>query len=133
MKIRGAGLPEELRALDALLARWARWARKQLTLIGWPEVSLTAKMIEWHELGLEPEKLYPAQGRDKAPEGVMFIDACVAKLPKRYRRVIYAEYFSSGTVEQKAKREGISRALFNERLRCSQWLIYGKIEAQLEA
>jgi hypothetical protein len=127
-----SGLPPELVPLDALLARWAQWARRQLTLVGWPPVSLTAKMIEWHELGLEREKLYPPGKTDKAPEGVMFIDSTVAKLPKRLREVIYTEYFSSAPSEQKAQRLGIKRALYRERIRSAQWLIYGKIEAELE-
>jgi hypothetical protein len=96
-------LPQELAPIDALLTRWGRWARGQLTQIGWPRVSLTGRMIDWHELGLEPEHLYPAGATRTAPAGVMVIDKCVAQLKKKYRRVIYTEYFIYGSIENKAK------------------------------
>jgi hypothetical protein len=124
-----SGLPAELVPIDALVERWARWAKQQLAAIGWPAASMTQKMIEWHEIGLEPEHLYPSKG-DKAPEGVMFIDRCVAQLPADLRKIAYTEYFPPWrhtTNEAKAKSLRIKISVYRERLKNLLWAIYGRL------
>ena len=127
MHPRKSGLPQELVLLDFLMSRWARWARQQLTDIGWPATSMTARMIEWHELGLEPEKLYPAGKSSKAPEGVMLIDSLVAKLPEKLRKCVYVEYFHGGTNETKAKSLRMAKDRYRFHVSAALWSIYAKI------
>jgi hypothetical protein len=127
MHLRKSHLPPELVIVDYLLERWARWARHQLSSLGWPATSMTGKMIEWHELALEPEKLFPANGTDKAPDGVMQIDSAVAKLPKKLARAVYAEYFTGGTRESKAKSIRMPTLTFRQTLLSAQWVIFGRI------
>lgn len=128
MRPRRAGLDGELVYIDHLLQKWKKWATEALTHVGWAPTSLTAKMIEWHELGLEPEKLYPALGRDKAPDGVMLLDRCVAQLPSKLRRVIYTEYFTYGSNEVKARSLSMPTLVYRTNLRSSLWAIHGKID-----
>lgn len=126
-------LPDELRMIDAYLARWAKWVGRQFAELGFPAKSMTARMIEWHEIGLEREKLYPAQGKDKAPEGVMVIDAAVARMPPALRDVTFIEYFGGEqTLEVKAKRAGLIIYAYRERLRAAQWHVHGQVAVQIE-
>jgi hypothetical protein len=127
-----AKLPGEIVMVDRLCEKWARWARDQFVGIGWARTSITGKMIEWHELWLQPEKLYPAAGKDKAPDGVMLIDRAVARLPLSLRRCVEIEYFNGGPDSVKAKRLGISRTDYRQHLRSAQWAIYVRLDAQLE-
>ena len=126
-------LPEELKLIDAYLMRWASWVGRQFAELGYPAKSMTARMIEWHEIGLEPEKLYPYAGKDKAPDGVMLMDKAVARMPPVLRDVTFIEYFSGEqTLETKAKRAGLLIYAYRERIKAAQWHIHGQVAAELE-
>lgn len=127
-----ANIPGEIVMIDRLCEKWARWVGNQFAGIGWSRTSPAARMMERHQLGLEREKLYPAAGKDKAPEGVMLIDLAVAKLPLPLRRCIETEYFTGGPRSVKAKRLMISVNDFRQTLRSAQWAIYVRLDAQLD-
>jgi hypothetical protein len=127
-----AGMPGEIAMVDRLCEKWARWVGNQYAGIGWSRESPSARMMERHRLGLEREILYPAAGKDKAPEGVMLIDLAVAKLPLPLRRCVEVEYFTGGPRSVKAKRMGTCVHDFRANLRSAQWAIYVRLDAQLE-
>lgn len=85
-------------------------------------------MIEWHELGLQPEHLNPKGKSVKEPSGVMIIDRCVGRLPKRHRRCLVIEYFQGGSLKQKAARAHVTVHDYRSRVKESLWVIQGKIE-----
>ena len=122
-------LPQELQLIDYLIERWARWASDQLRQIGWPASSISQKLIEWHELGLQPEHLNPKGKSVQEPDGVMAMDNIIAKLPRLQRRCIFTEYFSHQSLEIKAKRMKINVHHYRQTLRAAQWVIYGSINA----
>ncbi len=127
-----AKLPGEIVMVDRLCEKWARWAGHQFAGIGWSRTSPAARMMERHQLGLSREKLYPAAGKDKAPEGVMMVDLAVARLPLPLRRCIEIEYFTGGPRSVKAKRLTITVPQYRENLRSAQWSIFVRLDAELE-
>lgn len=125
-------LPGEIVMVDRLCEKWARWAGYQFAGIGWSNLSPAARMMERHRLGLEREKLYPAAGKDKAPDGVMMVDLAVAGLPLPLRRCIEVEYFTGAPRSVKAKRLGITVHDYRTNLRSAQWSLYVRLDAELE-
>jgi hypothetical protein len=126
-------LPEELKPIDAYMMRWASWVGKQFAELGFPAKSMTARMIEWHEIGLEREKLYPSCGKDKAPGGVMLIDRAVARMPPVLRDITFIEYFSGEqTLEVKAKKAGLLVYRYKQRAQAALWHVHGQVAAQLD-
>ena len=121
----------ELVMIDYLCESWARWAGELLEGIGWPKKSICGKMLEWHQLGLRQELLSP--GPHDPPAGAQLVDRAVARLPHRLQQCIIVEYFSGGTSEMKARRIGIVRLEYRQRLQGALWALYGRLEGEFDA
>jgi hypothetical protein len=121
-------LPPELQLIDNQVAHWARWAGREINATGWPSVSMSARLIEWHERGLMPEKLNPKLYDDAPPE-ILIVDREVGKLPPRLRLTILVEYFTSGPQETKARMLKLNRRAYQDRLRAALWYLLGRLAA----
>jgi hypothetical protein len=130
-KSQGPRLPLELLVIDGLCSNWAKWAG---TRIGteFNHKSLTFRMLEWHELGLSPERLYPGPSLDAPPPGAMIIEARVAKMVKRLRVPLLVEYFTAGSRELKASRIPLPVWVYRQNLIAALWNLHGYLEASLD-
>jgi len=93
-------LAPELQVVDERLRGWGDWARKGSPVPGWPAVSLTAKMAEWHEIGVRPEG---GPRSVEIPDSIALIDRLVARLPEDQRLVVVVNYSRSDPLEVKAR------------------------------
>jgi DNA-directed RNA polymerase specialized sigma24 family protein len=116
-------LAPELQVVDQRLRGWGDWARKGVPVPGWPAVSLTAKMAEWHEIGVRPEgSPHPVE----IPESVAIIDKLVAKLPPDQRRVVLVNYSRSDPLEIKARIAKLNVRRYRGLLDRARWSVrYG--------
>lgn len=119
----------ELVVIDYLCSSWARWAGDQLAEMDWPRNSMCARILQWHELGVSAERLFP--GPKESPPHVDKIDRAIAKLPQRLQKVLIVEYFSGGSSEVKGRRIGISRLAYRQRLEGALWALWGKMDGTI--
>lgn len=108
----------ETQFIDRLLEGWARWVSTngvnlQPTPVGflWRIPNL---IIIGHELVL-------------SDDGFTLIDQRIAILPGRLRGIVFIEYRSQGTSEQKAKRIGLNRLGYRQRLHAAQWTLFASL------
>jgi DNA-directed RNA polymerase specialized sigma24 family protein len=117
-------LSPELHELEDRLCAWATWSRKEAANIGWPAVSLTARMAEWHELGIRPDRVTNGSISIDVPESIWTIDKLVAKLPSPQRRVILVQYFRAEPLEVKARMAHMHCGQYRRILDRARWALH---------
>lgn len=121
-------LTPSLRLVDALLDRWAQWSAGELERLGWGR-SMSQKLIEWHELGVEPDHYRGLQVIEACPDGVLMIDRLVARLEHPLHTAVCVHYFTYAPVEAKAKRAHMSVPQFRRCLDRAMWALHETIKA----
>lgn len=114
-------LAPELREVDMRLRGWADWARTGRLNIGWPRVSITGKMVEWRRLGIRPDPGLPPPVA--IPEEIAVVDALIAKLPEKQRRVILIHYSKDDPIEIKIRLAKLSAGSYRRFLDVGRWSI----------
>jgi hypothetical protein len=114
-------LAEDLREADLRLRAWADWARSGRMNIGWPRLSMTARMVEWNRVGIRPDGGLPPP--TIIPDEIAAIDALVAKLPEPQRNVIVIHYTYDDPREVKIRRAKIKRDQYRRYLDYARWAI----------
>lgn len=116
----------ETRIIDLVLEGWGKWAQRgdvhlQPIAVGFiwriPDL-LTAH----HELVLSNNKF-------------QVVDREVAHLPEKLRGVVFIEYLRSdeeATSERKAKRAGLNRLGYRQRLHSAQWTLFTSLRNHLD-
>lgn len=99
------------RSADSRLYEWGRWSRSPDGWLGLPSRTLLSRCVE-EGPGASHQRVHVLGWPDQIAE----TDAVVCRLPNIFRKVCIAQYAESGTLPQKAKRLGISRDCFNNRL-----------------
>lgn len=96
---------------DAALEAWARWAHDGMKALGWPPVTILARLAAEGFHGA-------AQGTPVAelPEGVERTEKAVLRLPERERRVVVAHYLHWEPIEASARRCRCSVSQFRQSL-----------------
>lgn len=80
--------PDRHAEIDVALEAWARWAKSALSGLGWPPLTLLAKIIAHTATGAARE----AGAHIEADEFCELIDRLVMKLPEIERKVIVRHY-----------------------------------------
>lgn len=84
---------------DAALEAWARWAAGGLQALGWPPVTILARLADEGFHGAAQ-----ATGVGELPDGVERTEKAVLRLPERERRVVVAHYLHWEPIEASARR-----------------------------
>lgn len=116
-------LAPQLRLVDLLLDRWAEWSAGELSRLGWG-TSMSQKLIEWHERGVEPDHYGYLQKNLGCPDGVLMIDRLVARLEKPLHDAVCVQYFVYAPIEAKAKRCHQSVPTFRRNLDRAMWALH---------
>ena len=114
-------LAEELREADLRLREWADWSKTGRLNIGWPRESISAKMLEWHRVGIRPEGGTPPPV--EIPDTIAKVDALVAKLTDAHRKVVVIEYTSDYPREVKVSMSRLKRNQYRRYLDYARWSI----------
>ena len=113
-------LAPDLKDVDNRLRSWADWSKRGVSEIGWPAVSLTARMVEWNRIGVRPEGHPPPE---EIPAPIAVIDRLVAKLPENQRVVVKINYMRSDPLEVKARLAKMPVGRFRRLLDRSRWSV----------
>jgi hypothetical protein len=111
-----------LHLVDLLLDRWAAWSAGDLEKLGYG-LSMSQKLIEWHERGVEPDHYVSMRKDEHCPDGVLMIDRLVARLEPELHNAICEEYFTYAPIEMKARRAHQSVAQFRRNLDRARWCL----------
>lgn len=133
------------------LSDWADWAKANREGLGFPSVSLLYRAMRER---LEPErrkademvlgpneraKLPTALGtqqhvfvatRVDASEAVLEVDAVVMRLPRDLKEVIFADYFTYGPIEVRAKKTRWKRARYSQLLESAKYSVFAALDSR---
>lgn len=112
-------LAPELKEVDIALRSWADWALSSRVHIGWPRVSMTGRMVEWHRIGIRPERMAPLPVH--IPDQVARVDALVAKLPDQQRLVLMTHYMRDEPIEVKIRATRMRAGTYRRYLDFGRW------------
>lgn len=118
-------LSPELLQVDAHIRRWAEWSRRGGANVGWPATSLTARMLEWRELGIRPDPV--GSNVPEPPPQVILVDRAVAKLPHLQRRAVMVYYFRDECREVQARIMKVKEDRFARLIERARWAIWGAL------
>jgi hypothetical protein len=120
-------LAQPLQLVDCLLDLWAGWSRNPLLHLGYGR-SMSAKLIEWHEKGIEPEHYAWLQKELSCPDGVLLIDRLVARLDRPLHAAICVQYFTYAPIEMKARDCHMSVPTYRRNLDRALWSLLHLIQ-----
>lgn len=133
------------------LAVWAKWAKDHRESIGYPTISTLYRAMATTKVGIVrgsaplPREVgegdercveYPINAEGSAtrslrpqtvgeiPEAIGEVDSVVAKLPKNLHKVIIADYFTYGPIEQRCKQTPWKRARYSQLLESAKYAVY---------
>ncbi len=136
------------------LSPWAKWAKQHRRNLGFPTISLLYRAMLTTKVGImrgraaDPEVdeegniIYPinADGHEtrsfrppsvgEIPEAIREVDlvvATMATLTPNLHRVIIAEYFTYGPMEERAKRTPWKLAQYRNLLKCAKYAVHGRL------
>jgi hypothetical protein len=119
-------MSRELRDVDGYIRQWAAWSMHGAANIGWPSTSLTARMLEWRELGIRPDPVGTNVPEPAAQ--VVIVDRAVAKLPLLQRRAILVYYLRSEPREVQARLLKVHQGQLDRLLERARWAIRMAVE-----
>lgn len=99
--------------VDQAIEAWARWAREALSGLGWPPVSLLAKVIEYGVRGAAQAGGIHYVETNAACE---IVDRAIRQLPELERRVVVVYYTRWQPRESAADYCGVSEGYFRKLL-----------------
>ena len=97
--------------IDAALEAWARWARSALAGLGWPAMTLAARVIEFVVMGAASRSA-PSAHPVEVDQLCELVERAVMRLKETERRVIVAHYLTWSPVEAAARRCHMSPGRF---------------------
>jgi hypothetical protein len=109
----------ETKFIDQVLEGWADWARQ----VGIDQRPTPAGEL-WQIQAIIEMKDYVFQLTDA---GFVLVDQRIAVLPRRLRATIFIEYTTAGTSDHKARRMGLNRAAYRQRLHAAQWALFASL------
>ena len=119
-------MSQDLLTVDACLRQWAAWSLHGGANIGWPATSLTARMLEWRELGIRPDPV--ANTVPEPSSQVIVVDRAVAKLTQLQRRAVFVYYMRSEPREVQARILKVNAGQLARLLERARWAIRMAIE-----
>ncbi len=90
---------ERMVEVDAALEAWARWGRRILQDIGWPAVTLLARVMEGGIVGAAQK----GSRVFEVDDAMELVERAVLRLPERERLVVVKHYTYSQPVEVSAR------------------------------
>ena len=114
----------ETKFIDQVLEGWADWARQ----VGIDQRPKPAGEL-WQIQAIIEAKDYVFQLTDA---GFVLVDRMIARLPRRLKEAVFAEYVSHGSSDQKARRIGLSRLAFRQRLHAAQWALFASLMPEID-
>lgn len=117
-------MTEETSFIDQILCGWAHWSRS--TGI---DLRATQTGHLWQISTLIDEKDYHIQLTDDA---FVSIDQAIAKLPHRLYTIVLTEYQDSRPSYLKARKLGLNRLAYRQRLHAAQWTLYAALTSTID-
>lgn len=114
----------ETKFIDQLLEGWAKWARNT----GIDQRPTSAGDL-WQIQAIIEARTHVLQITD---DGFTLVDQRIAMLPGRLRGVVFIEYMDSGTSEHKARRLGLNRLSYRQRLHAAQWTLFASLLPEID-
>lgn len=115
-------------AVDAALEAWARWARRALGDLGWPPMTLLARVIESGVSGAAQQGGTPLE-QDELCEAV---ERGILRLSEQERRVIVRCYLHWEPIKTSAEAIGITEGLYRVVLHRARRRVWDYIEGALQ-
>jgi hypothetical protein len=105
---------DESREAHAALEMWARWAKSYLTGLGYSQVNIIAKSIEFGPLGASGSFGPVPVEIDATCE---IVDRAISRLDKTERTVIYRTYLHNEAAQVTAQKCGLTYGYYREVLK----------------
>lgn len=113
----------ETKFVDQLLEGWAKWARNS----GIDQRPTCAGQL-WQIQAIIEATTHVMQLTDDA---FTLVDQKIAHLPRRLHAVVFVEYMGPGTSEHKARRMGLNRIAYRQRLHAAQWTLFAALVPEI--
>ena len=119
-------LSARVQFVDTALEAWARWAAGGLQALGYPRVTILAKLAEQGFTGASHRS-----HEGEVDPAVLYVEAAILRLPERERKAIIVHYMHWEAVEGSARRCHCSVTQFRQALALGRREVAAYLEGAL--